>query len=404
MREVGGVGRTPGAAYFADVTLFDGRSVKQHAGVLVAEGRIAWVGAHRRVPREAAGAREMDGRGGTVTPGLIDCHVHLCFDGEASFVAEASVTEPYAAVKCVANARRQLAAGVTTVRDLGGFGAVVPEVGRAIDDGRVLGPRVIASGQALTISGGHGWNSFARQVDGADGVRQAVREQLRAGARSIKIVATGGVLTPGVSVDFTAFTPEEVEAAVDEAHKWGVPIAAHAIGRTGIANCVRAGIDSIEHGAQITAEIAREMKERGTFQVPTISALRGIVDHPEDVPPYAVEKGLQIIEMAQVAFRRGIRAGIRHACGTDAGTPHNPHGSAPREVAQMVAWGLTPLKALAAATSNAADLLRIPEIGSVEEGKAADLVLWDRNPLDDVSALLRPAAVLRAGEVVRPTG
>jgi imidazolonepropionase-like amidohydrolase len=389
------------ATYFANVTLFDGRTVRRRAGVLVADGRIEWVGAHPRAPKAARSAVPVEGDGRTLTPGLIDCHVHLCFDGSANFVAEAAITEPYAAVKCVTNAGRQLAAGVTTVRDLGGLGAVVCEVGKAIAEGRVPGPRVVASGQALTITGGHGWNSFARQVDGADGVRQAVREQVRAGARSIKIVATGGVLTPGVSVDFTAFTPQEVEAAVDEAHKWGVPIAAHAIGRTGIDHCVRAGIDSIEHGAQISPEAGRLMKERGIFHVPTISALKGIVDHPEDVPAFAVEKGRQIIDMLHDTFRRNVRTGVPFACGTDAGTPHNPHGNAPQEVIRMSEWGLTPLKALQAATTNAARLLRVDaEVGSIGSGMAADMVLWQADPLQDVSALLAPALVMRAGQVV----
>ncbi len=388
------------AVYVADTTVFDGEAVRRHAGVLVEDGRIAWVGSHRRAPKEAGAAETVDGGGGTVTPGLIDCHVHLCFDGQPDFVAEADTTEPYAAVKCVANARRHLEAGVTTVRDLGGFGAVVPAVARAIADGRVPGPLVVASGQALTISGGHGWNTFARQVDGADEVRRAVREQIRAGARSIKIVATGGVLTPGIGVDFTAFTPEEVEAAVDEAHKWGVPIAAHAIGRGGIANCLRAGVDSIEHGAQMDAELARELKARGAFHVPTINALLGIVDHPESVPEFAVTKGRQILEMARDSFRRVMRTGGRHACGTDAGTPHNPHGSAPLEVARMVEWGLSPLKALQAATSNAAELLRVPQTGSVQEGKAADLVLWPGDPLEDITLLRDPVLVLRAGDRV----
>jgi imidazolonepropionase-like amidohydrolase len=389
------------ATYFANVTMFDGRAVKQHAGVLVVDRAIRWAGPHARAPRDARGADSVvEGGDGALTPGLIDCHVHLCFVGEPNFVAEAQVSEPYAAVKCVRNGERQLAAGVTTVRDLGGPGAVVCEVGKAISDGRVRGPRVVASGQALTITGGHGWNSFARQVDGPDGLRVAVREQVRSGARSIKIVATGGVLTPGVTVDFTAFTPEEVDAAVDEAHKWGVPIAAHAIGRTGIENCVRAGIDSIEHGSQITAELARQMHDRGTFHVPTINALRGIVDHPEDVPAYAVEKGRQILGMAQDAFRRAIRAGVRHACGTDAGTPHNHHGGAPQEIIRMVEWGLTPLAAMRAATSNAADLLRVPSVGSIEEGKAADLVLWESDPVQDVTALLRPRLVMMAGDVI----
>jgi imidazolonepropionase-like amidohydrolase len=390
------------ATYFANVAVFDGRAAKQRAGVLVADGTVRWVGPHARAPREARAAEAVEGGGGALTPGLIDCHVHLCFDGEPNFVAEAQVSEPYAAVKCVRNGERQLAAGVTTVRDLGGLGAVVCEVGKAISEGRIRGPRVVASGQALTITGGHGWTSFARQTDGPDGIRLAVREQIRSGARSIKIVATGGVLTPGVTVDFTAFTPEEVDAAVDEAHKWGVPIAAHAIGRPGIENCVRAGIDSIEHGSQISADIARRMHEQGTFHVPTINALRGIVDHPEDVPAYAVEKGRQILGMAQEAFRRAMRAGVRHACGTDAGTPHNPHGGAPQELVRMAEWGMTPLAALKAATSNAADLLRVPIVGSIEEGKAADLVLWKADPLQDIAAVLSPRLVMKAGEVVTP--
>jgi len=389
------------ATYISNVTLFNGRTVRERGGVLVSDGHVAWVGPHARAPREARAAQEIDGTDRTLGPGLIDCHVHLCHDGSADFVGEAQVSEAYAAVKCIRNAERQLAAGVTTVRDLGGIGAVVCEVAKAMQDGRAVGCRVVPSGQALTITGGHGWNSFALQVDGPDRVRQAVREQIRSGARSIKIVATGGVLTPGVPVDFTAFTAEEVEAAVDEAHKWFVPIAAHAIGRTGIARCVAAGIDSIEHGSQITTETAREMKARGTFHVPTISAVAGIVDHPEDVPAYAVQKGRQVMEAARDSFRRVVRAGVRHACGTDAGTPHNPHGSATKEIARMVDWGLTPLKALQAATSNAAELLRVSDtVGTVEVGKVADLVVWEGSPLEDVSSLLTPAMVMLGGDIV----
>ena len=159
--------------------------------------------------------------------------------------------------------------------------------------------------------------------------RPGSRQQFRNGARSIKIVATGGVLTPGVTVDFTAFTPEEVAVAVDEAHKWDAPIAAHAIGRTGIDHCERAGIDSIEHGAQITAETARQMKERGMFHVPTISVLLGIVDHPKDVPVYAVEKGRQIVDMLRDTFRRNVRLGVRFACGTARARPTIPTGTLP---------------------------------------------------------------------------
>jgi imidazolonepropionase-like amidohydrolase len=385
--------------YFADVTLFDGRTVREHAGVLVEGGTVAWVGPHDDRPPDAAG-EEVEGDGGLLSPGLIDCHVHLCFDGVADFLGESNVSEAFAAVKCVKNGERHLAAGVTTVRDLGGMGAVVCEVAKAIDEGRTAGPRVIASGQALTISGGHGWNSFARQVDGPDGVRKAVREQIRAGARSIKIVATGGVLTPGIPVDFAAFTPEEIEAAVDEAHKWGVPIAAHAIGRTGIDHCVRAGVDSVEHGVQITPGIGALMKERGIFRVPTISALRGIIDNPEEVAEYAVEKGKRIEQEARETFGAGVETGVPYACGTDAGTPFNPHGNAPTEIVRMVEWGLAPLDAFRAATSNAAKLLRLDGVGVVEKGAAADLVLWEGDPLQDMKEILSPRMVMKAGEAV----
>ncbi len=389
------------ATYFARVTLFDGRTLKTKAGVLVSDGTISWVGPHARAPRQARAAHEEDGAGKTVAPGLIDCHVHLSFDGTADFAAEArALTDARAALKAVRNAARQLERGVTTVRDLGGKGAVVCEVAQAIEEGIVVGPRVVAAGQALTITGGHGHGMFAREVDGPDAVRVAVREQIRSGARAIKIIATGGVLTPGIDADFTAFTPEELAAAVDEAHKWDRPIAAHAIGATGIANAVVAGIDSIEHGSQITSEVAGMMKENGTFHVPTISAIREILDHADEVAAYAVEKAEQIAGQARDSFRRAVRAGVRHACGTDAGTPFNPHGTAPLEIVRMVEWGLTPLRAMQAATSNAAELLRMPHVGSVERGKAADLVLYESNPVEEIEAVLKPAVVMKAGEVV----
>jgi imidazolonepropionase-like amidohydrolase len=387
--------------YFPDVTLFDGSRARTHAGVLVANGTLGWVGAHARAPKEARAATEVDGRGRTLGPGLIDCHVHLPFDGLADFAEEArDMTESRAAFKAARNATRHLERGVTTVRDLGAVGFVSCELARAVDEGIVPGPRVVASGRALTITGGHGYKLFAQEVDGPDAVRAAVREQMRGGARSIKVVATGGVLTPGITVDFTAFTFAEIEAAVDEAHKWGRPVAAHAIGREGIENAVRAGVDSVEHGSQITAPIARLMKERGTFHVPTICALREIVDHPDEIPAYVVEKANEVAGEAEEAFRRAIRAGVRHACGTDAGTPFNPHGNAPLEVVRMTEWGLPPIKSLQAATSNAAELLRVPTVGSIEEGKAPDLVLWEADPLDEIEAVLKPTLVMKAGEIV----
>jgi imidazolonepropionase-like amidohydrolase len=239
-----------------------------------------------------------------------------------------------------------------------------------------------------------------REVDGVDGVRRAVREEIRAGAAAIKLIATGGVLTPGIPVSFSAFTADELAAGVREAHERGVPVAAHAIGAEGIRAAVIAGVDSIEHCNQLSTQTAREMVERGTFRSPTICAIRGIADHPDRVPAYAVEKAKQIEAESEASHRTALRAGVRHACGTDAGTPFNPHGSAAQEVVHMVGWGMRPLDALRAATANGAELLRLDDVGTVEPGKVADLLLVRGQPADDPRALFDRERVWRAGRSV----
>jgi imidazolonepropionase-like amidohydrolase len=384
------------ALYFADANVFDGTRVRRHAGVLVQDGRISWVGAHARAPREASSARAVDARGKTVSPGLIDCHVHLNFDGIANFAAEAAaMDEATAAIKGTANLRRHLAAGVTTVRDLGGIGTC--QLAAAVEDGVVPGPRVVAAGRALTITGGHGHNiGIGREIDGADDARKAVREQLKAGARAIKVIATGGVLTPGITATFTAMTPEEIGAAVDEAHKRGVGVAAHAIGSAGIVGAVRAGVDSIEHCVQLDATGAREMASRGTFRGPTLSALLGIAEG-RGVPDYAKDKAVALVDDARAGHRAALRAGVRHVCSTDAGTPFNPHGNAPNELVRMVAWGMPPLDAMVAATANGAELLRLADVGRIQQGFVADLVLYDAVPSEEIETVRRPRAVWKHG-------
>jgi imidazolonepropionase-like amidohydrolase len=388
------------AFYVADVTVFDGARVRRRQGVLVEGSRIAWVGSHARAPREARAARAVDGAGKTLTPGLIDCHVHLNFDGGPDFAAEAAQTnEITGAIKGTRNLLKHLAAGVTTVRDLGGAGTC--ELASAVDDGVIGGPRVIAAGYALTVTGGHGHNvGFAREVDGADDARKAVRQQIKAGAKAIKVVATGGVLTPGIGATFTAMTAEEIGAAVEEAHKWGRGVAAHAIGAEGILQAVRAGVDSVEHCNQVSVATARAMAERGTFRGPTLCAITGIVEHPEAVPAYALEKARSVQDESRRSHVRAIRAGVRHVVSTDAGTPFNPHGNAPLEVALMVEWGMRPLEAMIAATANGAELLRVPDVGRVVAGMRADLALWDADPTEDPAALVKPRAVWKDGTKV----
>jgi len=377
--------------YVADVTLFDGRAVKRRRGVLFGSEGIAWVGPHARSPREARSAREVEGAGRTLLPGLIDTHVHLQFDGGSDFEKESKelTTAGFAAVKAAVNAKRNLDAGVTTVRDLGGMGGASIDVAKAVAAGLIPGPRILASGHALTVTGGHGHNvAFAREVDGVDAMRRAVREEIRHGATTIKLIATGGVLTPGIPESFTAFTSEELEAAVREAHQRDHPVAAHAIGADGIRAAVLAGVDSVEHCNQLTPATAREMATRGTFRSPTICAIRGILDHPDEVPEYAVEKAARIEADSRKSHRTALGAGVRHVCGTDAGTPFNPHGNAAQELLHMIDWGMRPLDALRAATATGAELLRLDDVGTIEAGKRADLVLVDGDPVDDPRALL----------------
>jgi imidazolonepropionase-like amidohydrolase len=389
------------SSYFADITVFDGARVRAHQGVLVDRDRIAWTGPHAKAPREARTAREVGGPGRALTPGLIDCHVHLCFDGAADFAAEAAeLTPALGAIKGTVNARKHLANGVTTVRDLGGIGII--ELAGAIEAGTIPGPRVIPAGSALTITGGHGHNiGIARQVDGADAIRRAVREEIRAGALAIKLIATGGVLTPGIGATFTAFTPEELTAAIEEAHSWDRGVAAHAIGAEGILQAVLAGVDTVEHCVQVTPRIAKEMATRGTFRGPTISALMGIAGNEGKAPAYAVAKAQALVEEAKAGHVRSIRAGVRHICSTDAGTPFNPHGNAPNEVIAMIDWGMKPLAAMVAATANGAEALRIPDVGRIAPGMRADLVLYDADPVEDPTALREARAVWKDGARVR---
>ena len=386
--------------YVANVTLFDGRRVRRKQGVLFDIEGIRWMGAHGRAPKDARQARDVDGAGWTLLPGLIDTHVHLQFDGGADFEKESKelTTAGFAAVKATVNAKRHLEAGVTTVRDLGGMGGASVDVARAVAAGLVPGPRILAAGHALTVTGGHGHNvAFAREIDGVDAMRRAVREEIRHGATTIKLIATGGVLTPGIPASFTAFTPEELGAAVREAHQREHPVAAHAIGAEGIRAAVLAGVDSIEHCNQLTPATAREMVARGTFRSPTICAIRGILDHADQVPDYAVAKAREIGGDSERSHRTAIGAGVRHVCGTDAGTPFNAHGNAAQEILHMVDWGMRPLEALRAATADGAELLRLIDTGTIEPGKRADLLLVDGDPIDDPAVLLGRKRVWVAG-------
>ena len=387
-----------------NATLIDGTGAPPRADsdLLIENGRLTAVG---RVEHPPAGGEVRDLGGRFVLPGLIDCHVHLTTDGNADDVAKmGELPAPDLAWIASENARRTLHAGVTTVRDLGARDSINIRLREAINAGRLPGPRMRAVGAIVCITGGHGW-FVGRQADGPDEVRKAVREQLRAGADAIKFTATGGVMTPGVDPRSPSFTREELRAGIEEAHNAFRRTAAHAQGTAGIKNAVAAGIDSIEHGIFLDDEVIETMRRQGTFFVPTLAAPFNISRHglAAGIPAYAVEKSDRVREAHIASFKEALRAGVRIAMGTDAGTPFNRHGENAQELALMVECGMTPLDAITASTKNAAELLDFAgETGTLEAGCSADLIIINADPLADITRLqYEVAAVMKAGVWVR---
>jgi imidazolonepropionase-like amidohydrolase len=348
--------------------------------------------------------RRIDAPGATLLPGLIDCHVHFSLSGGPAWLDE--IRDPYATVcfRSALHARQTLHAGFTTVRVLGGREGVDIALREAQKIGLVEAPRILAANCVVCMTGGHGsW--MGREADGPDEVRKAVREQVKAGADCIKLMATGGVMTPGMAAGAPQLGYEELKAGVEEAHKASRRTASHAQGAEGIKAAVLAGIDSIEHGFQLTDEIIQLMVERSTFLSATLSAATGLCDAPPNtIPDWARSKMQGARHMHEDSFLRAREAGVKLVLGTDAGTPFNFHGANAQEMMLMVQNGLAPLEALRAGTRNSADLLGLlDEIGTIEVGKAADLVLCEGDPTQDVALLTEPAnlrAVIQAGRVV----
>ena len=388
------------------IHLIDGRgSTRDRMTVLIQGGRIAAVGPDREisVPR---GAETPDVRGMAVLPGLIDCHVHLCLGAEADVVRTIEQEAPaLTTLKASQFARQTVEAGFTTVRDVGCRDHSIFALKQAIADGLLPGPRIVAAGLAICMTGGHA-RFIGREADGPVEVVTAVREQLAAGAEVIKFIASGGVLTPGTSPDCAQMTPEELAAGMSEARRAGRRVAAHAHGADGMKNAIKAGTHSIEHATLMDEEAAGLMREYGVFMVPTLSALAttAACGLACGIPESALTKAKSMQARHEASFKKAARAGIKVALGTDAGTPFNYHGENAQELERMVALGMTPMEAIVAATSAAAALLGFSHtLGAIEPGKDADLLVVDGNPLKRVAVLRdreKLHGVMQAGRFV----
>ena len=330
----------------------------------------------------------MDLGGKTMLPGIFNCHVHMCSDagnGQKEHLSDAA-----SAIRGIKNLRILVNSGVTYIRDAGSPNYIDIDLHEAQLRGDIIAPEMQTAGRCICMTGGHGHDS-GREADGPDDCRKAAREQLKAGASWIKVMATGGVMTKGVEPGSPQLTEEELRAAIEEAHKAGAKSFTHAKGMEGIKNALRAGVDSIEHGFFMDDWCFNFMKEHNVFFVPTLAAPYWIKVHgtAAGIPDYMVRKVENTIEAHQDTFRRAHKAGVKIALGTDAGTPFNKYDLTCYECVLMVENGMTPMEAIQCGTINAAKLLSVDAThGSITPGKRANFSIFEEDPLNDIHALL----------------
>ena len=388
------------------VRLIDGTGhTIERATILIRGSKIVAAGSSRTttIPK---GVTRLNGRGLTVIPGLIDCHVHLCLGGEPDVVATVESESPsMTLLKSARHARQTVESGFTTIRDVGSRDHSIFVLKAAIEAGILPGPRIVGAGLAICMIGGHA-RFIGQEVEGVEQVQRAVDAQLAAGAGVIKVIASGGVLTPGTSPDQAQMTMDELTAAVATARRAQKKVAAHAHGASGMKNAIRAGVHSIEHATLLDDEAGELMKQHGVYMVPTLSALSTTAAGRPGcgIPASALDKARAMTKRHQASFKKAHQSGLCIAMGTDAGTPFNYHGENAQELERMVAFGMNPMEAILASTAAAARLIGIHDtVGTLTRGRQADLVILDGNPLKQIEILRdrsKIMGVMQAGKFV----
>lgn len=390
---------------FKNVNLIDGvgNDIQEKVCIVVEDGIIQGIGGDV----DASVFQEsdcVDLSGKYVMPGLIDCHVHIVSDASANpemMIKNSSLID--LTILAIKNLEKLLKGGVTYIREVGDLHGLALGLKKYIQDGSIKGPGMHCANQIITMTGGHG-HSFGREADGVDEVRKATREQLKAGADLIKVVSTGGVMTPGVDVNAYQFNTDELKAAADEAHKAGRKICTHCHGTQGIKNSVMAGIDSIEHASILDEEAVDMMVKAGTYMVPTLAAPYYIVEKglAAGIPEFIVNKATDVAETHTKGLLMAYRADVPIAMGTDAGTPFNCHGiSSAFELELMEKAGMDAMDVIKASTKSSAELIGIESAyGTLEPGKFADFIILSENPLENIKTVQCLEAVYTHGKRV----
>jgi imidazolonepropionase-like amidohydrolase len=376
--------------------------IKEKANILIDRDTIVDI-FYTKNPIGTDQYKLIDLEGCFAMPGLIDLHTHLIWSAgndPVRTVEEEGIQ--VSLLRAAFNARKTLESGITCVRDLGSNDNTTVSLSTAVSHGYTLGPRIISSGCTIIMTGGHD-PFWGEQVDGEAELIKAVRKQILKGAKVIKISATGGVYgqQEGEDVGTAELTCDEIKVVCDEAHRFGLKVAAHAISEKGIWNCIEAGIDTIEHGHFLTETAMEKMKEKSMYWVPTLYVYRQIANG-KDLPLYAVKKAKKIIDVHRKSFKTALVSGVSIACGSDAGSPNTPHGSLINELEYMVEYGSEPFKTLKAATFTAAQALGLErDIGSLEIGKKADILILSKNPIENISNIRELRFVIKGGDFIQ---